>query len=342
MINNKIRISDLHLNESAKDEYMWKIFPWLYEQVEMHDVGQIDILGDVTERKDRHPSSVVNRVTACLDKLVDMRCNVRILKGNHDYVDADNPFFGFIDKHTGITYIKEPWDDNPTSILSNLYLPHSPNPDKDWADVNFKECKTIFMHQGVEGCVYANQHESLHGIPKTFFEDRGFKGKVYSGDIHVPQSVTDRIEYVGAPYSVRFGDHYRGRVLLDTGKKVTSLYPDFLIKWSLEICDVSDLEEYDICIGDRIKVRVMLDRVDVHRYKDMPLQIKEFCEKKEAEFLGVTAKIIGEEQIKKSNKKRKRKDESDIDILHRFGTSEKLTDEQKDMGVEIINGLQAV
>jgi hypothetical protein len=345
MRDDEIYISDLHLNESAKDEYMWDIFPWLKEQVHIHGVRTIKILGDITEKKDRHPSSVVNRIIRHLKELVAMRCIIVILKGNHDYVDTNNPFFGFINNHIGIQYIHKPYCDNPTSKHSIAYLPHSSNPDKDWADINFKECKTIFMHQGVEGCIYANQHESANGIPKTFFKDRGFKGKVYSGDIHVPQTVTDQIEYVGAPYSVRFGDHYRGRALLvrpDT-KKVgsipKSLYPDFLIKWSIPIHDVSDLDEYDICVGDRIKVSVTLDRVDVHKYKEICEEIKKFCEKREAELCGIKAKIIGEEQKQKVNKKRKRKDETDVEILNRFGSSEKLTEEQTDVGIEIIKEL---
>lgn len=343
---SKIIISDLHLNESAKDEYMWEIFPWLYKQIDEYKVNEIKILGDLTEKKDRHPSSVVNRITKALDKLTEPThrggydCDVYILKGNHDFIDEDNPFFNFVSANQKVYFDSVPDSSTGYHNEKEMYLPYTSNPDIEWKEINFKLYKTIYMHQEVEGCVYANQHVTGNGIAKDFFSKRGFKGKVYSGHIHVPQDVTDRIEYVGAPYSVRFGDHYRGRVLLinDKDNMVSYLYPDFLIKWSIEITELSDLDAYDVCVDDRVKVRVSVDRVDVHKYKDICAGIKKWCEDKGAELCGIKAKVIGEEQ--KNRKKRKRIDESDVDILHRFSKSEKLSDEQVGVGRGIIEEIK--
>lgn len=343
---NKIIISDLHLDDTQKNDYMWEIFPWLFNQIDKYDVQLVYILGDITDKKDRHPSRLVNRFCKFLDRVFDEiehEVHFVILKGNHDFVDEGSPFFEFLKgKGDRVSYIKEPWDNRVSDNLRNLLLPYTDTPEDDWEDFDFTIYKTVFMHQEVEGCVFANQHITGRGISKDYFSSRGFKGMVYSGHIHVPQIVGKNITYVGAPYSVRFGDSYLGRALLvgKDNKVLDSLYPDFLRKYSVRIEGVKELDEYEIASGDRLKIEIILPRCDMHLYDEMREGVRDWCQKHDIELCGIKANIVGRQT--KTTRRRRRggrlSNATDAEIVQRFGVKEKLSKKQIAIGEELING----
>ena len=86
--------TDLHLSDRQRDRHRFGIFKWLREQQMKYQTKAVFILGDLTETKDTHNANLVNRI---VDNLCSLAPPVFVLKGNHDYIDPSNPFFGFLD-----------------------------------------------------------------------------------------------------------------------------------------------------------------------------------------------------------------------------------------------------
>ena len=209
-------ITDLHLTDSLYDEYKWQCFPWARERVcdLSLEIDELFILGDLLDKKDRHPSELINRLVNEIE-LCAKEVYVTILKGNHDYLKPEHPFLELLSKIENVRYIKDPEFDEDGEIL---WLPHVREPEKEWATIDVISPKLIFMHQSVIGSVVSNYHEMKGGLSPSFF--KGTQAKIISGDIHVPQDIKIAralpLTYIGTPHPVALGDTYTPRgILLD-------------------------------------------------------------------------------------------------------------------------------
>jgi DNA repair exonuclease SbcCD nuclease subunit len=331
---NKILISDLHLTDSARDVYRWDIFDWLERQVDKYRVKAVYILGDLTEKKDKHPSSVVNGLMNALGSL-SLHCEIVILKGNHDFIDEDNPFFGFVNMHPRIQFIREPFGYDSGEKQGELFLPYTDTPEHDWYEIHFDSYHTVYMHQMVKGATFSNQHVTGEGVDGVKLKC-DMQAKIFSGHIHVPQTMTEGITYVGAPYSVYFGDHYEGRAMLmkDNGKCV-DLEPEFPRLWGVKIESIEDLNEHKIAPTDMLKVEINLPRSETHAYRDICNDVKEWCRKFDVRLCGIKVKVMGRE-TRTRRRRRAVMGTSNVDILRRFSEREKLGREQIEKGEELI------
>ena len=182
----------------------------LLDAIEEYHVEKLYVLGDLCESKDGHDAWMVNSVVDHL-ALLAAAAPLTILRGNHDYLDPENPFFGFLQYIPRITYINQ-----PTVIGRDLFLPHTRNHQRDW--VGLQKCNLVFAHNTFAGAVGANGHK-LDGIPPDAVD-----GFIISGDVHVPQQLGRKLIYVGAPYTINFGDDYEPRALLwDADNKLKSI-----------------------------------------------------------------------------------------------------------------------
>src|SRR5262245_21167535 len=97
--------SDLHLTDSFRDSYRWSLIPYLQRLVIEHHGSQVIFLGDSTDQKDRHSSILVNGFVKQITDLSNY-CDVFILKGNHDGIIEDLPYFNFIEHFkSNVTFI---------------------------------------------------------------------------------------------------------------------------------------------------------------------------------------------------------------------------------------------
>jgi DNA repair exonuclease SbcCD nuclease subunit len=207
--------ADLHLSDNPRDVHRHAFARSLPDLAKGLKANAVFILGDLTDHKDRHPARLVNHVVRHIKRVADV-APVVILMGNHDYVDADSPFFAFLRSVAGVAYVRAPREAEhvsgaPLSMNAGaLFLPHTRDPDRAWADLRVKERPLIFMHQAVAGADTGFGHQ-VDGVPIETFNANGY---VISGDIHVPQYMAPCVEYVGAPYRMNFGDEYDPRIFL--------------------------------------------------------------------------------------------------------------------------------
>lgn len=224
-----------------------------------YGVKTVNILGDITDAKDKHAASLVNKVA---EGVCSIDCErVNILAGNHDWLQKGEEFFRFLNMVSGIRFITSPWEDSHKQHLA-MYLPYSKNPVKDWSCFHdFSHYEFLFMHQTVKGSIASNgQAMEGEALPKLD------AARVYSGDIHVPQTING-VTYIGSPYHVHFGDNFTPRVLLlDKYGKEHWLHFPAPRRIAVRAKNVGDIRRMQLDEGDQVKVRMQLDDTDKHNW----------------------------------------------------------------------------
>lgn len=335
-----LAVSDLHLTDRPSDEYRWRVFDQVHEIA--NEVGATDlfILGDLTEFKDYHSSALVNRV---VDSLARSRkgtriAQVHILKGNHDGVDKDTPYFRFLRHIPWCTFYVD-----PTVIdvgkYTTLLLPHTREHEKDWKGLEFGAASHIFLHGTISGSVAETGHILEQGIPADLF--KGLRNtKVLAGDIHVPQTVHGCVEYVGAPYPIRFGDSFQGRAVFIDGMKVKS-YPLENIRKPTLTCSATrmDAEIKSLRKGDQVKILLTLSESQLGQFHDLKQEV--------VEAVGKTGATVSKVQLVKVNEVKSKKpqlptakalNKTPIGELRTYCKRNKVTDEVQSLGESILKG----
>lgn len=267
---NALLVSDLHLTALPRDEYRWFLFDWLHKEISRRGVSHLIILGDLTEAKDFHSARLVNRIVDALSLLTPdsdvRRTRIVVLRGNHDGTDPGCAYFRFLRNLPGIDFIETPF---LTKIDGTrvLFLPHTRNAVEDWKAVGMRDAELILMHATMSGSV-AENGQPLDGVSPEVLRNARPGIPIYSGDVHVPQQI-GRVVYIGAPYPIRFGDSFRGRaVLLTDGKESTLPIPSIQRRIiTAGAAGVSAAALKGLGAGDQVKVRLRLDAAE---YGDWP------------------------------------------------------------------------
>lgn len=264
--------ADLHLTDRSKDEYRWSIFPWLKKQAINRRADGICILGDITHFKDEHTGSFLNRI---IDAFIDLSevCPIGVLMGNHDYMDESAPSLRQLGLLPNVS-----WFGSPKRLrwcgADVFWLPHQKNAAEFERLVKAEFAKSmpdlVFVHQCIEGSE-SSSGQALGGVNPYNMFPKG--APVFAGDIHVPQTVANRVTYTGAPYPIDFGDHYSPRIIeytTDTRTSV-SIKRSTICKRTLRITDLKELEKEELFEGDHIRIIFELSRSEIaswHSYRE--------------------------------------------------------------------------
>lgn len=286
--------SDWHLTDKPEDEYRWNIFNACARWIEAQKIStpQIYMLGDLTDRKDRHSAALVNRIEDEFARLIELGASITVLKGNHDQPLNGPPFWSILDyirpgndPSSGINFYASKHG-NPNNGL--LLLPYSDNPEMEWDGVDWSQYKTAFIHQTVTGAVGNNgimlENPKMIKMPKHL--------KVYSGDIHTTQTVGN-IFYIGAPHPINFGDNYPPQMVeLGEDFKLLRVIPLSTIqKLMLRIRDVSQLDEVKVNPRDQVRVVFTLPIAEIEHWSVLQHKIVEWATLVHVELFSVEAQI---------------------------------------------------
>lgn len=253
---------DIHLTNHPRDEYRWGIFPWLEEQADRRGVGDVVVLGDLTDKKDGHPSRLVNRLH---DTLAKSPLTWWLMRGNHDYdVDPEWPFFRFLPQFINRPKVVDIGD------LRCLFIPHVRKTDgHKWPKIT-DDVDMVFMHQTFKGAV-AENGQRLPGL-----DPRAWDFPIVSGDVHVPQTIGN-VTYAGAPHPIRFGDVFQPRVLYWDGTKWKSIQRTTIQKATPEITSIDALDRLDLEAGDQAKIKVRIPRRDFPSWPTIREDVIKWC-----------------------------------------------------------------
>ena len=318
--------SDLHLTDAPLDSYRFRIFDFLANCMD-YGPNELIILGDLTDRKDEHSAELVNRIVGELKYLAAF-CPIKILCGNHDYINPENPFFGFLSDIPNIIFITQATIDG-----KNLYLPHSRSFLKEYETFlnNLNKFNYVFMHQTLGGSRASNGFK-MEGIPPSLFKKVG--KHVYSGDIHVPQTM-GKVTYVGSPYPVRFGDDFEPRVLFVNNGTEINIPCNTIHKAKIEIHSLKDLNKYSyLNAEDQVKLVIHVKAEDVHNWVNIRQTVLKRVNLRGWDVCGV--EIKKGEAKKTSTSKPGEPGRDDIDIFTEFCTKEGVKGVTFDVGKELL------
>lgn len=321
-----ILTGDTHWNEKKIDEYRWGLFPLL----DRYTADELIICGDLTDAKDRHSATLVNRLYDEMMKL-EKRFRLIILKGNHDYIDSAHPFFEFLGKGSDSLFITHPTR-LKISVGDCYFIPAG----CDWSSLTIPRCDYIFTHTTFDGAISENG-TALPGVAPSILRD--FKGKCYSGDIHKPQDLTRNITYIGAPYHTRFGDDFKPRMIYleNSGKTFDLHYVQAPAKRVLKITEPGDLETAKAERGDLVKIECFLYRADLTEWRKYQERIRGICEKKGWQLCG--SKPVMMEPVERKNQT---VIESTVatqeELIERYGKKHKASSVYIDIGKKLMSG----
>lgn len=331
-------ISDLHLDESPSCEYRWALWPWLTETIQEERARTLVICGDLTDKKDYHPSELVNRIVRVLSDLRRDCPGIRIiiLTGNHDWLKGGEEYFRFLNHLPDVRFVTEPWEDDEVKGESTFFLPYTKNPHKAWAGLDFSHYRYLFMHQTVRGSITSNGTE-MEGeeLPELN------AGKVYSGDIHVPQvcrTAWGEVEYIGSPYHVHFGDDFKPRaVLLEKGGRAIDLHFKSPRRVALKVQGLGGLRERirRTDVGDHVKVTLLLDEAEKHEWPRIRREASLLLEQAEVVLHGLELEVQkSERRLTAETTSRARRPE---EALFQFVQAESLTPDAYEIAMEVID-----
>lgn len=279
-------ISDLHFTTKPLDDYRWALFDKVNDLIKSEKIEEIMILGDLTDAKDNHSAILVNKIVDGIASWARQVEKIRILRGNHDGINEDWPYFEFlsrvesdsdypkIDYYASIyTPVNEPY----------IFLPHTKDPEKDWKKLDFTN-KVVFAHVSVDGAVYETGMSGKSPVKPEIFD----KAKLaFSGDIHSPQKIGNLV-YVGCPYKVRFNDTFQGGgILLDTkANEYSRITFDFPNRYTIAITSFPDLLEKLSKLDpskddapDQFKIRLHLNQENFHDYQKIKQETQDHMAK---------------------------------------------------------------
>lgn len=274
-------ISDIHLTNETNENYRWDVFSLAKQYVIDLHCDCLFILGDIFDKKDRHPSSIVNRLTDILLDIAKL-APITILKGNHDYINPNEPFLRFLNHIPNVYWINQPTIIRYGNITVG-WLPHSRTPELDWeAFLTKHQFDLIFMHQSVIGCRTSNDFEINHALDLAWLE-RLVKCPIISGDIHVPQTIRS-LTYVGTQHPVSFGDDYDYRMLVTTFTdkiKVESIPIESMKRHSLNVTSIDDLrtlvDSGQLRKGDQAKLKINLTEETLSDWTHLKTTMVAWC-----------------------------------------------------------------
>jgi predicted MPP superfamily phosphohydrolase len=327
--------ADLHLVAEPSCEYRWGLFPWLREVVKEEKVQTVCILGDLVDKKDNHPSELVNRVAHETSELAKL-ARLLMIPGNHEWLKEGHEFFRFLRMHSNIRYFTEPTEDGGDGGVNAMFLPFTKNPAKAWAELDLTQgfYDYVFMHQTIAGARSSNG-ETMEG---EALPDLKNWPKIYSGDIHVPQ-VIGAVEYVGSPYHVHFGDNFKPRcVLIEKGGRAIDLHFKTVARRSIKVNSLRALRhEVDDTTSpkDQVKVTMRLREAEKHEWHRIKREALDVLKDAGLEVHGLSLEIERSAE-RMTAEVAAVKARSPADAVLRFVTREELTAEAYDVAMEVI------
>ena len=321
---------DFHLTDNAKEEYRWNVFN-LLKEYSCHD--SLVILGDLTERKGKHSSYLVNRLVDSITSLRSTFDNVYILEGNHDFEKGDNkPFFDFLNCFGCIKFISI--DCLKINSIHSVFVPYrNTHKFESFIDSNVSN---VFMHTDVIGGMYESGNQLDKGINPTVF-DKYDNVRFISGHIHTPQRIGKNFTYVGSPHQVDFSDNFSPRFLSIGNESIQNIpINDHISRYNLVINDLDDLRAICIKKGDHVKITYELHLSDINRWFNIKTEILNHFKRLGAIVFSVVPSVQKVKNVLIDEKSNKNKDVSDPIIVKRFGLKNKLSREQIEEGLNLV------
>jgi hypothetical protein len=330
---------DLHLTDSLVEAYRWDVFKFIKEACKKYNVNHIFILGDTTDRVDRHSGELLNKFARALSNLHDETgAQIWITQGNHDRQIKGTPYWEILNKlGTAVQYITEPINFGYQNVL---ILPFSTNPLEEWKNFDLATYNAILMHQTVAGSLVEGDYKlEVDSNPMPSLSD---KVVAYSGDVHRPQTV-GRITYIGAPHPVKYSESWPNRFIIIKDSKWKEPISEWIRPVHRDIYDLDrdcdDRVLLGLQKGDQIRIRYHLTAKDLTEWPVKEEYWKKWCSKKGI-YLASLEAILSDDITTDTDTKEEKASTLELlnpeEALKLYASEEKLSEDVINVGLELM------
>jgi DNA repair exonuclease SbcCD nuclease subunit len=262
-MSNVLLFSDLHIHPHKKSlnrlEDCLKIIPWVFEEAKKNNVKNIIFGGDFFH--DRHKIDIYTYQRAydtLSQSIKNTNINIWLLLGNHDlwfYENSDISSVYPFASINGVHVISKPSRIKIDSLNWD-FLPFTQNPINSLKILNEfpgeKQClighialNQAKMHKGVYASDIVVEHEGdLTPVDSDIFSEYE---QVFLGHFHSEQKINSKVEYIGSPLQLSFGEAFEEKHLIildDKTRKKKYIKNDFSPKHL--ILTKEEIEKYDL------------------------------------------------------------------------------------------------
>jgi DNA repair exonuclease SbcCD nuclease subunit len=274
--------SDVHVHPHKRKtdrlEDCLKSLEWVFETAKKHNIRDIVFGGDLFHDRQRIEVFTYHRTFETLEKYLDGYFKLYLLLGNHDLwfnqattITSVKPFSAMpgvqiIDKPSRLSIAGANWD----------FIPFTHDPIAAIKELNALEgeAKIAVGHIALDGAILHGTHHAdvsvehdgdMVVVGEQIFADYN---RVFLGHYHIAQHINDRIEYVGSPLQLSFGEAYQDKHIIiydpetDSREYVKNTFspkhyvitPDEVTKYDLERCFVRVIVD-DLSTTDIVEVK---------------------------------------------------------------------------------------
>lgn len=229
-MSNILLFSDLHIHPHKKNldrlEDCLKIIPWVFDTAKKHQVKNIIFGGDFFHDRQKIDIYTYQRAFDTLNNNIkNTDITLWILLGNHDlwfYEDSSISSVHPFSEIKGVKVVSKPsrfkienlnWDFLPftTNPLSSLKLLDSIEGEKQCliGHIALNQAK---MHKGFYATDILVEHEGeMISVDSDLFMEYE---QVFLGHFHSEQKVNAKVEYIGSPLQLSFGEAFEEKHII--------------------------------------------------------------------------------------------------------------------------------
>jgi DNA repair exonuclease SbcCD nuclease subunit len=194
---------------------------WIYDEAVRRGIKNVIFAGDLFHDRHKINTYAYDSTFTILQKYKDLVNSYYVL-GNHDLYYRTNSLISSVNPLAYVVNVI----DSPTKVTIDGrdidFLPYTEKPSEDLAKIP-KKAEILISHLSVQDAILNSKfkikytsdfEEKIQDIPTDIFQDYR---KVFLGHFHYRQKVTDKIEYIGSPLQLSFGEanDQKGYLILD-------------------------------------------------------------------------------------------------------------------------------
>lgn len=233
--------SDIHIHPHKKSserlDHCLKALDWVFDVAEERNISNIVFLGDLFHDRQRIDVLTYQKTFEIMERrLSERNIDLRLLLGNHDLwhndrldVSSVNPLRSI----KGITVVDKPCVQEISDGSEDIhfaFLPYTHDPiddiqdlEREWkASVPADRKKILGAHLSVDGAVWNTRFNTASEVAVEHDGDMVRVGpdifkrwdRVFLGHYHASQKLDERVEYVGSPLQLSFGEAFQDKNLI--------------------------------------------------------------------------------------------------------------------------------
>jgi len=327
-----IIFSDIHINSHKKSvdrlEDCIKVLDWVFKTAVKNNINNIIFLGDLFHDRQKIDVLTYQKTFEVFEKyLYENDINLYLLLGNHDlwhYEKCDISSVNPLRNLPGVQVIDKPCVKKISEEYLFGFLPFTHNPindlkrieeewEKECSNHNIDPIKILGGHIAVDGALWNVKYGTFaevaieHDGDMVKIDSDVFSNwqKVFLGHYHAEQKLSNKIEYVGSPLQLSFGEAFQKKhiIIYDFSKnKCNYVENEFSPKHY--IISEKDLEKYDLKnnfirleVEDVSSIMISEVRKDLIENKNVAsMEIKQISKKEEEHVVTDVKSILNKEE----------------------------------------------